>query len=663
MRNRALNFGARALGWMTVLCALLQPVPAAAQASAETYLPLDGTISADGRKVTLVWDEANPLRVGNVTINRRELGQRGITSWQGIAPTLGPKVSFEDQNTQPGVAYEYQVLRSARDIVDIGYWVTGVGVPAVETPGHAIVVVDQTLAEDLAPRLDRLLLGLAGEGWAVTRLDTPRGDAENGVANLERARALKEKIRAVYGEDPETLHALILVGRVPVVHSGRVRPDGHDPQAVPTDLFYADMDGDWPDDGAGTLLPAQVPGNHIALQVGRIDFAGISRNERAQEIAYLRAYLDKDHHWRQGMLGDLREAYGQSEHLVGERMGLRNIVGPRAVTEGGHHDVGEEHPWLWGVDFGDAGGGNYPGYANKAVFTINFGSNKHFFDGWMNPMTGLLAQPFYTLSVGWGGRPSWWIHAMGLGRTIGDAHMRTVNNGRANGPYRLSMDYLPTGQYLWRNPVWVNLLGDPTLHAFPLAPPRGLRAETGAGGADLGWTASADPGTLGYKVYRAEAGSLDFTPLTPDPITKTAFHDPDPAPGAWYMVRAYGLKQVHAGSFYTYSQGAFAKPGETPAPATEFHATTTRETPVTLAFGAAPGIHAIVAPPAHASMTLTPEGWVLTPEPGFEGEITLRTSRFDGTTDAEGTFTVTVAGDPPEPPEPPEPVEPPQSGE
>ena len=91
-------------------------------------------------------------------------------------------------------------------------------------------------------------------------------------------------------------------------------------------------------------------------------------------------------------------------------------------------------------------------------------------------MTTLLAHSWYPVAVGWGARPAWWLHHMALGGSIGDVHLRTVNNGVFADPYRESMDYYPPGRYLMRNPVWVNLLGDPTLRGFPLAPPHSVMA-------------------------------------------------------------------------------------------------------------------------------------------------------------------------------------------
>ena len=69
----------------------------------------------------------------------------------------------------------------------------------------------------------------------------------------------------------------------------------------------------------------------------------------------LNAYFDKNYHWRMGLIGDLRNAYGVRGLFSPNATGCGNIVGPGAVVTGGHYDVGESRPWLWGVDFGVAG--------------------------------------------------------------------------------------------------------------------------------------------------------------------------------------------------------------------------------------------------------------------------------------------------------------------
>jgi hypothetical protein len=400
------------------------------------------------------------------------------------------------------------------------------------------------------------------------------------------------------------------------------------------------------------LLPNALPSNAIEMQVGRIDFSNLAQG--AEELALLRAYFDKNHHWRTGLLGDLRDAYAQSGHLKTETDALRNIVGPDAITTGSHHDVGEQKPWLWGVDTGKYRQPTYaPHYANKAIFTINFGSHKLNFENPNNAMTALLAQPFYPLTVGWGGRPAWWLHLMALGGTIGDVHMRTVNNGVATQPYRTSMDYWPTGQYIWQNPIWVNLLGDPTLRAFMLAAPTALSARKDTQGVMLTWT--LDPDVEGYLVYRiAQNGAMTLLNSGNQLITDGRFEDRDPSPDATYMVRAYGLKSVYAGSFYTLSQGTFAAIDAVAAAADPISVTTSAGQSAALpeAFNTPQDgvILAVIAPPNVGDLRLEGAVWRYDPPEGFSGEVHMPYARSEAGQTQVGRLTIVMtANTPPAP--------------
>ena len=620
--------------------------PAVAQASAEKPLALDGSIAPTGRAVELRWTDARPPRVGSVIVNRRRLGETGAASWQALGPALGPVLSTTDETVEPGVAYEYQVMRVGRDIVDVGYWVTGVDLPAVAARGTVHVVVDETLTADLAAHLERFARDLVGDGWRVQALGAPRDDPRDALANLQAAASIREALRARYLQDPAGLHAVVLVGRVPIPMSGMAAPDGHKAEPHPTDLLYADMDGRWRASPEGALLENSLPGDDIDMQVGRIDFAGQAAGDHDREIALLRAYFDKTHHWRQGLLAVPRAAYGQNNNLVVEQHGLRNIVGPGAVEAGGHHDAGVRQPWLFGVDFGDHDGRRYATEHDiRAVFAINFGSGKQKIHKPANAMRALLAQPWYPLAVGWGGRPAWRLHLMALGGTVGEMHRRTVNNGESARPYRETMDYYPTGNYLWRNPVWVNLLGDPTLHAFPLAPPGPVTAEETPEGVRVAWAASPDPAATGYRVFRAAPGSAEFLPLTEAPQEALSLLDPDPVPGARYMVRAHGLRDVYAGSFFVYSQGVFD--GQAEDMARDIALTTRAGQPVALpeVFAAPQGsrIHALIEGPARGTLERSETGWLYTPPAGFTGEVPLRFSVSDAWHTDTADLTITVA--------------------
>ncbi len=631
---------------LTLALALLCPPLAYAQDSVERPLPLDGQIAADGSQVALDWRNANRPNRLSVRIKRRIWGETGGDTWQVISPDLSRTSQFIDTTIEPQIAYEYQIQRLAQDVVDVGYWVTGVDLPIVEEAKTAYLAIDTTLSEALAPHINRLERDLIGDGWQVRRREVARGDAKDVLQNLADATALRQWLQEQHARDPMGKHAVILLGHVPIVSSGQSNPDGHNMTQQTTDLFYGDMDGQWRFvESIPALMDNQVPSDAIEMQVGRIDFSNLAEGE--DELALLRAYLDKAHHWRHGLHGDLRRAYAQNNNLISESYALRNIVGPSGIAERGHTDLVGSTLWLWGVDFGkpnerDVGRQN----VDRVIFALDFGSHKQKLDRSRNALNLALARPFYTVAVGWGARPAWWLHHMALGATIGDVHFRTVNNGRAGEPYRDSMDYWPTGRYLWRNPIWVNLLGDPTLRAFVLAPPVALSASATAQGVSLEWRASPDPDLTGYRIYK----SVDNGPMTllADNIAAAAteFTDPDQTDSAQYMLRASGLKSVYAGSFNTLSQGVFATTGHSPEPAPAIEITTPRGTPVALpAEFQAPvdgTISAVIAKPQTGSLILDGAIWTYTPPIGFTGPVTLPYARSGTEQTMQGTLTVQV---------------------
>lgn len=598
--------------------ALFGALDTAAQTSAGKPILLDAALAADGRAVELVWQDAIPMRSRDTRLSRRVLGATGPDSWQEWALLPGRFIKATDDSLVPGIAYEYRVLRSHGDFFSAGYWATGTNIPARQDHGTVFIALDDTLPPALQPHLTRLGDDLTGAGWRVRWLPTPRHVRGDPVQSLAQARALKAQLRAgVAAQPPGLRHMVLLLGHVPIVTSGRVAPDGHEALPHASDLFYGDLTGDWQDDGAGRLIHNRLPDGAIEMPVGRVDFAGLADGDRALEQAHLRAYLDKAHHWRHGLLGDLRTAYGQSGHLQVEQFDLRNIVGPDAVARGGHHDVGEAQPWLWGVDFGHHDGRTYPDRALKAVFAINFGSHKQKIERPNNAMTGTLAQPFYTVAVGWGGRPAWRLHGMALGRTIGEVQQATANNGAGGTGYPGGMDYVPTGSYPWRAPIWANLLGDPTLAAFPLAPPQAFRARTQGSRVVLEWEGRAER----YLLLRSDGQGGAFTPLAS--VTGVQrYVDDTPLPGARYQLRALGRQEVYAGSFHTASQGVFARVDEVTPTAPDLVQRLTGPGPHRLTLGGG-ALLAPLHPPGLGRLTLRADGWYYTPEDGFDGVVTL----------------------------------------
>ncbi len=642
----------RSLPACLCLVVLLAAEPLAqAQSAAPGPLPLEGETSADGSTVTLTWPRAERQITGLVQVNRRVLGDTGPGSWRPIGPPR-PTAFWRDTNVPSGTAFEYQVIRRQGDIVDAGYWIAGREVPARAERGVALLVVDEEIAEGIGLHLDRFRRDLVGSGWTVIESRAPRHAASDGWRNLAAATAIRGWIIEQVARDPFADHALVLVGHVPVLRSGQAAPDGHEARPHPTDTVYADVDGRWRASRDGLLLHNSVPGDGIELQVGRIDFAPMAAGDRVREIRLLQQYFDKNHHWRHGLMGDPRTAYAGHQMLAVEEHGLYNLVGAGAVAQSGHHytEPGATEAWLWGVDFGsrhfddyfEAGGGS----SGRSVFAINFGSYKQMFDDPRNAMVALLAQPWTTVAVGWGGRPAWRLHLMALGGTIGEVHRRTVNNGPADGDYPDAFEYFPTGNHVFRVPVWVNLLGDPTLAAYPLAPPVAPTLRLSGDTGFLDWGMSPDPDVQGYRVFEVVGDGSRAHPLDARAPTGTAALTFGTAGGAAgvFLLRAFGLKETPAGSFQTYSQGAYVSAGAAPLPETVTVAAEPGAEVFVPMHQMADGrslLISVVRPPETGRLTPETGGWRYTPAAGAAARrVVLPITVFDGTASRSASLVI-----------------------
>lgn len=225
--------------------------------------------------------------------------------------------------------------------------------------------------------------------------------------------------------------------------------------------------------------------------------------------------------------------------------------------------------------------------------------------------------------------------------------MRTVNNGTASAPFPEGLEYIPTGQYLWRNPIWVNLLGDPTLRAFPLASATGLSATLTQEGTHLSWQASHDPDVLGYRLYKAGSSVSDLKVLPgAETVQGLEWHDPDGQDGDIYMLRAYGRKEVYAGAFFTYGQGVFIRVGQQVVQAPNVQVDTQgpgiKALPVQFSAPQGQLIYSFIDGAKTGQMRFEEGGWRYTPPTGFSGPVALRYGVSGPFGTAEGVLTLNI---------------------
>jgi hypothetical protein len=222
----------------------------------------------------------------------------------------------------------------------------------------------------------------------------------------------------------------------------------------------------------------------------------------------------------------------------------------------------DHRPCQWGFQAGSGGGNgicqdptnHYHCTADLTVSTneppINFymllGS---WFVDWVNQddfMRGVLATPKYGVASVWA-RPTgfiWNLGTLGLGGTLGDALLDTVNSGPALHSCRSTY-----------------IMGDPTLRAFLTPAITNLAANVAGASVTLAWNPSSDPAAQ-YLVYRttntAFNSPTNFTKLTSVPIAANTYTDSYTNQNTKvYQVRVVNKISTASGSFTNLSAGVF----------------------------------------------------------------------------------------------------------
>lgn len=531
---------------LVIVCILgICAVPALAQTFGQNYsVQLTVQTQKTPPSITLNWVAKSGATA--YTIYRRLDVQSG---WTAVGNAGNSATSWTDTNVAVGSRYEYQVYANSGAY---GYVLAGIEYPLVENRGKLVLLVDSTMSLPLQTELARLAQDLTCDGWVVLRHD---------VARNSTPAAVKAIITADYQADPTNVKSLFLFGHVPLYYSSNtVGPDAHGGRPHPSDTYYGDMDGTWVD-GQMTYIPSTME-----LQVGRVDLWNMPIFLPLSETDLLRRYLNKDHNYRTkqfnvqnvGIVDDNFATYSEGFTQNGWR-NFSPFVGPSNVRVGYWYELFNtgNPPYMWAYGCGP-GEANHAGgvadtyqfaYNDPAVFTFIFGSIFGQWDVQDDLMRGELCTPNYGLTCAWAGRPNWFVHHMALGEPIGYSTVQSQNNG-ITGSY-----YQPGSQ---PGGVWVNLMGDPSLRCFMVAPPGSMTATAHFdGNVDLAWTTSSDT-VLGYNVYRSCAPGGPFTKVNSDFITGTTYSEKPPAGNEYYMVRAVVLQTTPSGSYYNASQGVTA---------------------------------------------------------------------------------------------------------
>lgn len=569
--------GAHSLMFCIIILAVTSSgIPMARAAEVKDHVVMvTAVVQARPPRITLHWP-GDPKATGYAVYRR-------LTSsavWgEPVAALPSTATEYEDSSVLSATGYEYEVVRAGA-VKGYGYVMSGIELPLIEYRGTVELIVDETHAAELATKLQRLQLDLAGDGWIVLRHDVSRSESPVNV---------KASIVKDYQSDPQAVKAVLLFGHVPVPKSGFMAADGHHLRPWPADLYYGDMTGVWTDEqnldksntpGDGKFDQGNVPTQNddppegvtyshlpadIVLQVGRVDLSDLPAFAPKTELDLLRQYLDKDHNYRHKLLTAPERAlvddnFGEFQGESFAQNGWRNfatLVGPGNVAAGEWGELLTKETYLWAYGCGP---GSYVGCGGvtttvdiakrnpQVIFTMLFGS---YFGEWDNK-DNLLRAPLatsYGLTCAWAGRPHWFFHPMAMGETIGYCALLAQNNNKDQ--------YLPA--CAWSRCIHIALMGAPTLRMHVVAPPSNLQVnKQKSGKAALLWTPSPDA-VLGYHVYRSTTPDGPFKRLNRKLLTTKSFTDKHPPRGPnSYMVRAVMLQTSTTGSYYNASQGVFA---------------------------------------------------------------------------------------------------------
>jgi hypothetical protein len=529
----------------------------------DVSVELTAVISSNPAKITLNWIPNTGTFAYKVYRKSKESNNWG----NEIANLTGNINQYVDFSVVKGIAYEYKVLRIRNTgIKGYGYILAGIEIPANESKGKLILLVDNTFSNALKNEISQLIKDLEGDGWSVIKHDVSRTANVTSIKNIV--------INDYYNQ--QHVKALYLLGHIPVPYSGEIYPDGHTNHegAWPADVYYADIDGIWTDQyvsntnssfasnrnipGDGKFDQSLIP-TDIELQVGRVDLFGMPAFNQTEQ-SLLRNYLNKAHQYKMRIIETNNKAiiddnlgyFGGEAFSASAYKNFSVLCDPSNVENGDYFPSMSSAGYKW--SFGCGGGNNvsangvgttnnFSGSFLKGTFTLLYGS---YFGDWNNNNNFLrapLAQGNILTSV-WCGRPMWQFHHMALGENIGYSALKSQNSDSI-----YQMNY--GGRF-----VHAALMGDPSLRNDYVAPVPAVVATMNGGICQINWASSSD-NILGYNIYSKNDSSADYIKLNQTPIIGNSYVDSCAVfPGIYsYMVKAIALQNSPAGSYYNVSIG------------------------------------------------------------------------------------------------------------
>jgi hypothetical protein len=364
------------------------------------------------------------------------------------------------------------------------------------------------------------------------------------------------------------------------MYYGEVNANWTDTSVTATNSPYSD---EWNTPGDGKFDQDSAP-SALQLFVGRVDFAGLSSFlQHGTEQSYIKNYFQKAHNYRNCIAPFPLPPRGIVYNDFSVDFFTPQV--PRTTTTQALGDIIYENALRSfaaifpngtnGLDVGDAFWQTF-GKSYTWGFLAGAGQRNCIGDLWpsgtlpylqhkssdlqggLEPQVGFytllgsyfgdwnlsddflrsaIAKPNYGLVATHisGNLLKWAFHGLGLGETIGECAMTTINNA-------LTVD---------ENARWVTILGDPTLRLYTFKPPSGLSAKISGNDVSLSWSLGDAPV---QHVYRGPSVLGPFTRIkssVPGVSTSVALD----VNNSVYMIRGVLTNTSGCGSFGNLSQG------------------------------------------------------------------------------------------------------------
>jgi hypothetical protein len=541
-----------------------------AQTAEDVAVELSATVQVSPAKITLRW---KPITAYTPTYSIFKKAKTAVSWGAAITTLTATDSTYVDNAVVADSGYEYQVLALAGLLKASGYIYAGIRNPAIHSRGTLVLIVDNTFTLSCKNEISTLMNDLSGDGWQIVRHDFARSATDATIkAAIVADNANYANVKAV-----------LLLGHVAVPYSGDLNPDGHPDHlgAWPADVYYGALSGSWTDVTvndvtAGYAANRNIPGDGkwdqtgipstATLQVSRVDFYDMPAFT-ATEDQMMKSYLVKDHVYKMDSLamrhrGIIADNFGYFSGEAFAANGWRNfapIISRDSVMMVGSSMIipalaDSSFQWAYGCGggtFTSAGGvgatSDFAANPVNGIFTMIFGSYLGDWNVTNNFLRAPLCSPTPALTSCWAGRPNWFLHHMALGENIGYGTLLTQNN--------ISLYSTPSNN--GANGVHTALMGDLSLRTDYIKPVINLVVTTAAhDGATLNWTASPDPGVIGYYVYRADSAYGYFRRLNTSMVTATTYHDFTGTDGMkYYQVRPVKLQSTPSGTYYNLGVG------------------------------------------------------------------------------------------------------------